>query len=118
MNAVAEVKIADFGLATLVNEEEEKTNKVATLGYRAPELLLGTTHYSSTIDMWSLGCCFAELHTGRPIFQGENEADQLRLIAELFEIYEPHIKFADAFLSLSKLPKLDRMARISKHIQM
>lgn len=44
--------------------------------YRAPELLLGNIHYGAKIDIWSLGCIFAEMLLGTPIFPGENDADQ------------------------------------------
>ncbi len=49
---------------------------MVTLWYRAPELLLGTTSYSTAVDIWSAGCIFAEMITGRPLFAG-TETDQL-----------------------------------------
>lgn len=61
------VKLADFGLARDLiknNKKEQYTNKVVTLWYRAPELLLGARNYSDTVDIWSLGCVFAELFLG------------------------------------------------------
>jgi len=45
--------------------------------YRAPEVLLRSTNYSSPIDMWALGCIMAELYTLRPLFPGSSEIDQL-----------------------------------------
>ena len=57
------VKIADFGLARIMNKQSGYTNRVVTLWYRAPELLLGMSDYSSKIDLWALGCLFAELIT-------------------------------------------------------
>lgn len=45
---------------------------VSTL-YRPPELLLGTTKYGPAVDMWSVGCIFAELLHGKPIFPGKDE---------------------------------------------
>jgi len=53
------------------------TSDVVTLWYRAPELLLGSTEYSTPIDIWSIGCIFAELVTKRPLFTGDSEVDQL-----------------------------------------
>ena len=50
--------------------------------YRAPEVILGLP-YSTSIDVWSLGCIVAELYTGYPLFPGENEAEQLACIIEL-----------------------------------
>ncbi len=42
-----------------------------TLWYRAPEILLGTKHYSTPVDVWSIGCIFAEMINGRPLFPGD-----------------------------------------------
>jgi serine/threonine protein kinase len=50
---------------------------VVTLWYRAPDVLLGSRKYSTPIDVWSIGCIFAEMLNGRPLFPGANEADQL-----------------------------------------
>ena len=64
------LKLADFGLARPCALENSKTltNRVITLWYRPPELLLGTRAYGPAVDMWSAGCIFAELLQGRPIF--------------------------------------------------
>ena len=51
--------------------------------HRPPELLLGSMHYGSEIDMWSVGCIFAELLVGRPLFPGVNETDQLDRICKI-----------------------------------
>jgi serine/threonine protein kinase len=48
--------------------------QVVTLLYRAPEILLGSPLYSTPVDMWSLGCIFAELVNGQPLFLGDSEA--------------------------------------------
>jgi len=48
-----------------------------TLWYRAPEILLGGVEYSTPVDIWSIGCIFAELCLKKPIFQGEYEIDQI-----------------------------------------
>ena len=53
--------------------------QVVTLLYRAPEILLGTSVYSTSVDMWSVGCIFAELALGYPLFQGDSEARTLPL---------------------------------------
>ncbi|KAF5185267.1 Cell division control protein 2-like protein [Thalictrum thalictroides] len=50
---------------------------ILTHWYRAPEVLLGATHYSTLVDMWSVGCIFAELITGKPLFPGDSELQQL-----------------------------------------
>ncbi|KAK6138267.1 hypothetical protein DH2020_028014 [Rehmannia glutinosa] len=59
------------------------TNRVITLWYRPPELLLGTTKYGPAVDMWSVGCIFAELLNGKPIFPGKDEPEQLNKIFDI-----------------------------------
>lgn len=67
------VKIADFGLARIYQAPLKplaENGVVVTIWYRAPELLLGAKHYTSAVDMWAVGCIFAELLTLKPLFQG------------------------------------------------
>ncbi|GMY12585.1 cyclin-dependent kinase E-1 [Fagus crenata] len=67
------VKIADFGLARIYQAPLKPLSDngvVVTIWYRAPELLLGAKHYTSAVDMWAVGCIFAELLTLKPLFQG------------------------------------------------
>jgi len=96
-----QVKLADFGLARCLessfigrmgsndynsninSNEGEYTNKVITLWYRPPELLLGETKYGTAVDIWSAGCILAEVILGRPIFTGKTDMDQLKLIFDL-----------------------------------
>lgn len=70
-----EVRIGDLGLARLFNKPLHSLfsgdKVVVTIWYRAPELLLGSRHYTPAIDMWAVGCIFAELLSLRPIFKGE-----------------------------------------------
>lgn len=66
------MKLADFGLARLYNAEDRQrpyTNKVITLWYRPPELLLGEERYGPAIDVWSCGCILGELFSKKPLFQ-------------------------------------------------
>jgi serine/threonine protein kinase len=81
------LKIADLGLARKFESPlPEYTKTVVTLWYRSPELLLGCDKYSSAIDMWSIGCIFAELLTKKPLFEGaQNEIDQISKIFELLQ---------------------------------
>ena len=75
------VKIADFGLSrTYSIPIRPYTKEVLTLWYRAPELILGTEYYSTGIDMWSIGCIFAELFLKKPLFQGDSEINQIYYI--------------------------------------
>ena len=78
------LKIADFGLARAFSIPlPVYTHEVVTLWYRAPEVLLGQKKYSTPIDMWSIGCIFAEMITKRPLFPGDSEIDQLYKIFQL-----------------------------------
>lgn len=83
MNNRGEIKVADFGMARFCGDPPPSnlTQLVVTLWYRAPELLLGATTYDSAIDMWSIGCIFAELLTKHPLLQGKNEVDQLSKVS-------------------------------------
>jgi cyclin-dependent kinase 2 len=76
-----ELKIADFGLARAFGIPiRPYTKEVVTLWYRAPELLLGSTEYSTPVDLWSVGCIFAEVISKRALFDGDSEQDQIRKI--------------------------------------
>lgn len=79
-----ELKIADFGLARAFGAPVRAySHEVVTLWYRAPDVLLGSRFYSTSIDMWSVGCIFAEMLLGRPLFPGANVKDQLIRIQRL-----------------------------------
>ncbi|EDV97249.1 GH16743 [Drosophila grimshawi] len=86
MNNKGKVKLADFGLARLYNAEDRErpyTNKVITLWYRPPELLLGEERYGPSIDVWSCGCILGELFLKRPLFQANAEMAQLETISKI-----------------------------------
>lgn len=73
-----QLKLADFGLARMMGAAHEiLTSNVVTRWYRAPELLLGGKHYTSTIDIWSVGIIFAELMLRIPYLPGKDDVDQL-----------------------------------------
>lgn len=71
------LKLADFGLARLINSKDPFTDYVSTRWYRAPEVLLHSKNYGTPIDIFALGTIMAELYLFRPIFPGVNERDQL-----------------------------------------
>ncbi|KAG8076614.1 hypothetical protein GUJ93_ZPchr0006g44614 [Zizania palustris] len=72
------LKLADFGLARAFDIPVRTfTHEVVTLWYRAPEILLGARHYSTPVDMWSVGCIFAEMVNQKPLFPGDSEIDEL-----------------------------------------
>ncbi|KAJ1956838.1 hypothetical protein GGI12_005200, partial [Dipsacomyces acuminosporus] len=79
-----ELKIADFGLARLFHcPNRPMTPQVATLWYRAPELILGSLEYTEAIDLWSVGCIFGELLIHKPFLPGKTEQEQMRLIVDM-----------------------------------
>ncbi|XP_074601061.1 serine/threonine-protein kinase nemo [Brevipalpus obovatus] len=85
VNSNCLLKICDFGLARVVEPDSSKrmTREVVTQYYRAPELLMGATHYTFGVDIWSVGCIFAELLSRRILFQADSPILQLELITDL-----------------------------------
>eukprot|EP00249_Psilotum_nudum_P032225 c47492_g1_i1 orf=178-1095(-) len=78
------LKIADLGLGRAFTVPlKSYTHEIVTLWYRAPEVLLGATHYSTPVDIWSVGCIFAELSRRQPLFPGDSELQQLLYIFKL-----------------------------------
>lgn len=85
------LKLADFGLARLSGlPNGPYTYEVVTLWYRAPELLLGASRYSAAVDVWSVGCIFAEMATGLPLFPGRSDIDQIIKIFQRRGTPNPH----------------------------
>lgn len=81
INKRGELKLADFGLARAFGiPVRAYSHEVVTLWYRAPDVLMGSKHYSTSIDMWSVGCIFAEMLMGRPLFAGADARNQLEKI--------------------------------------
>jgi len=84
INRKGELKLADFGLARAFGiPVRSYSHEVVTLWYRAPDVLMGSRKYSTPIDIWSAGCIFAEMVTGRPLFPGSNVNDQLLKIFKI-----------------------------------
>ncbi|ESW97804.1 Negative regulator of the PHO system [Ogataea parapolymorpha DL-1] len=78
ISSKGELKLGDFGLARAYGIPVNTfSNEVVTLWYRAPDVLLGSRSYSTSIDMWSAGCIMAEMFTGKPLFPGSSNEDQL-----------------------------------------
>lgn len=78
INKKGELKLADFGLARAFGiPVRSYSHEVVTLWYRAPDVLMGSRKYGTPIDIWSAGCIFAEMITGRPLFPGTSASDQL-----------------------------------------
>ncbi|KAG8908549.1 kinase subunit of RNA polymerase II carboxy-terminal domain kinase I [Tulasnella sp. 403] len=93
VNSRGELKLADFGLARVFQKRRKNdyTNRVITLWYRPPELLLGATVYGPEVDMWSAGTIMLELFTKKPIFQGADEIHQLEVIYRILGTATPEI---------------------------
>ncbi|XP_052799985.1 serine/threonine-protein kinase NLK-like [Mya arenaria] len=85
VNSNCVLKICDFGLARVEEPDEaiHMTQEVVTQYYRPPEILMGTKHYTASIDIWSVGCIFAELLGRRILFQAQTPIQQLDLIIDL-----------------------------------
>ncbi|KAI7905710.1 kinase-like domain-containing protein [Cokeromyces recurvatus] len=116
INNKGELKIADFGLARIFekNRAHDYTNRVITLWYRPPELLLGATAYGPAVDIWSVGCIMLEFFTGKAVFNGTDEVSQLDSIYKImgtpsvetwptvkdlpwFELVRPNENYASKF---------------------
>jgi negative regulator of PHO system len=84
INNRGQLKLADFGLARAFGIPVNTfSNEVVTLWYRAPDVLLGSRTYNTSIDIWSAGCIMAEMYTGRPLFPGTTNEDQVQKIFRL-----------------------------------
>ncbi|GAA5911275.1 cyclin-dependent serine/threonine-protein kinase CDC28 [Sporobolomyces salmoneus] len=84
INKEGNLKLADFGLARAFGIPlRTYTHEIVTLWYRSPEVLLGSRHYSTGVDMWSVGCIFAEMIMRQPLFPGDSEIDEIFRIFRL-----------------------------------
>lgn len=119
------VKIGDLGLArkfnNLIQSLYTGDKVVVTIWYRAPELLLGVRHYTPTIDLWAVGCIFAELINLRPIFKGEEakidnkktvpfQTSQFKRILEI--LGTPN---KDEWVNLEKYPEYSNLSRFPNY---
>jgi len=86
------LKLADFGLARAFGVPVRNySHEVVTLWYRPPEVLMGYQNYSTPIDIWSIGCIFAEMKNGKPLFSGKTASDQLHRIFRALGTPTPQI---------------------------
>jgi len=94
------LKLADFGLARAFGIPVKNfTHEVVTLWYRAPDILLGSKNYTTSVDIWSVGCIFAEIVNRTPLFQGHNDRDQLNKIFQIRGTPSP-----EEWMGLTELP--------------
>lgn len=93
------LKIGDYGLARVFDKRYEHggylTAVVSTRYYRAPEVMKNLGDYSYPIDLWSCGCVFAEMLTGKILFAGENDLDQLNVICSAYGLTPENIYTAE-----------------------
>ncbi|XP_029373402.1 cyclin-dependent kinase-like 1 isoform X2 [Echeneis naucrates] len=122
------VKLCDFGFARILSRssrepvlisgpEDDYTDYVATRWYRAPELLVGDTQYGPPVDVWALGCVFAELLHGNPLWPGKSDVDQLYLIRKtLGDLIPRHQQVfrSNIFFSGVSIPEPDTMEPLEK----
>ncbi|KRZ75449.1 Cyclin-dependent kinase 9 [Trichinella papuae] len=116
------LKLADFGLARPLNKQNPcYTNRVVTLWYRPPELLLGDCKYTTAIDIWGAGCIMAEMWTRSPIMQasGNTEQHQIMLITQLCGSITPTVWPGVEQLPLFHMIKLpiDQKRRVKEHLK-
>lgn len=101
-----ELKLADFGLARAKSVPTKTfSNEVVTLWYRPPDVLLGSNEYTTSIDMWGVGCIFYEMVCGKPLFPGSTIDEEINLIFRLLgtpTVDNPKTSF------LTKLPQFHK----------
>lgn len=101
INNKGQLKLGDFGLArTFGIPVNTFSSEVVTLWYRAPDVLMGSRTYCTSIDIWSCGCILAEMVMGKALFPGTNDDEQLKMIFE--HMGTPTEK---SWPGLTKLPK-------------
>jgi cell division cycle 2-like protein len=105
LNRKGVVKICDFGMARIFNPiSKNLTQGVVTLWYRSPEMLLGQSDYSKSVDIWSLGCILAEIIFNEVLLPGRSELDQLSKI--FFLMGTPT---SDIWIDLHSLPAVQKI---------
>ena len=115
MNGDCRLKVADFGLARVYNDNNDSkilamTEYVTTRWYRAPEVLVGWHRYTTAVDMWAVGCIIAELIGRMPLFPGADSMKQLELLCRFAG------KPSDEFIARSRKSSCRQyMSELSKH---
>ncbi|XP_074646890.1 cyclin-dependent kinase 20-like [Tubulanus polymorphus] len=111
ISSTGHLKIADFGLARLFQNEGNRlySHQVATRWYRAPELLYSARKYDEGVDLWAVGCIFGELLNNSPLFPGETDIDQLGCVLRV--LGTPNEKI---WPGLSELPDYHKIGYTEK----
>ncbi|KAF0689143.1 Aste57867_19415 [Aphanomyces stellatus] len=118
-NSDHSLRLCDFGFARMIADDhsQELTDYVATRWYRSPELLLGSTKYGKSVDIWAIGCIMGELLDGQPLFPGESEIDQLYMIQKMLGPLTPeHMELflANPRFAGLKFPDMTRPETLQK----
>ncbi|KAF7831287.1 cyclin-dependent kinase C-2-like [Senna tora] len=124
INSNGILKLADFGMAKSITgnlRDQKFSPEVIAISYRPPELLLGALQYGTAVDIWSVGCLLAELHTGKRIFNGKNKEDSLNQIFELCgtpnETNWPGVSNLPLYTQMKpSIPKPRRLGKVYKHV--
>eukprot|EP01034_Spumella_vulgaris_P022541 gene22541-28673_t len=116
-NSKGQLKLADFGLARTMSHPPpaQLTQKVVTLWYRSPELLLGSETYTMSVDIWSVGCIMGELLLNKPMIAGDNELEQIELIFKLLGAPSARIWPSVESVPLIKSGAVDLVRAQSRH---
>ncbi|TPX34576.1 hypothetical protein SmJEL517_g02872 [Synchytrium microbalum] len=120
INENCDLKICDFGLARVT--ESQMTGYVSTRYYRAPEIMLTWQKYDAQVDIWSVGCIFAEMLEGKPLFPGRDHVHQFSIITELLGTppddvieticSENTLKFVQSLPKRPKIPFTERFPTV------
>lgn len=116
------VKVCDFGLGRLYREGQALTPTVVTLMYRAPELHFGVVDYSHKMDIWSVGCIFAELFLRRPLFHASTDSHHLLAVCEVLgipteESFPGLYHLPQTKTMMQSLPRWNRTSRLASLFQ-
>ncbi|CAJ1990072.1 cdc2-related kinase 9 / CRK9 [Leishmania donovani] len=116
------VKVCDFGLGRLYREGQALTPTVVTLMYRAPELHFGVVDYSHKMDVWSVGCIFAELFLRRPLFHASTDSHHLLAVCEVLgipteESFPGLYHLPQTKTMMQSLPRWNRTSRLASLFQ-
>lgn len=117
-----ELKLADFGLARAFGIPVKRlTHEVVTLWYRSPDVLLGSQNYDTAVDIWSVGCVFAEMLSGQPPFASKSEAQQLLKIFSVLgtpsltaDVVDSDVQYWPSYM---ELPNWDLFVRECPELQ-
>jgi serine/threonine protein kinase len=110
LNSKGELKVTDFGLAKIYGTPKPYTLGIATMWYRAPEILFGTKHYGTAIDIWAVGCILGEFMQKHPMFEGRSDLDQLAVIFNTLGTPDSEewqgMEFLPSYMGLTPSPKM------------